>query len=167
MVPSFLSIFWSILWGLILFGSILFLAYVSTKFLGTKISAKMRGKHIKIVDSLALGFDKQIYLIKVGEQFFLASSSNKAINFLIGMDKDSIKISDEDLELLDRQQGPNENMFKNYFEMFKNTSQKNKDVDEYEMPNPDANRFRQNLNKLKGIMLNINSKEDGDEKLNE
>lgn len=165
-----MSGFWGLLLGLIyfliLFGSIIFLAYISTKFLGTKVSGKMRGKHFRIIDSVVLGFDKQIFLIKVGEQIFLTACSNKVINSITLLDRDVLKLTDEEIKELE-QQPENKDSFKNYLDMFRNVSKKEPFENNNMKPELESNNFRQNLNKLKGILSRINSQENGDEKLNE
>lgn len=168
-MPNMLNYFLGLFYFLILFGAILFLAYVSTKFLGAKVSRGMRGKYIKVVDSVTLGFDRQVHLVKVGEQLLLISSSNKNIRFLAVLDKSLIKLSEEDLRQLEGEQQINvNNTFKNYFEMFKNISGKNGNITgEDNAVSETANKFNQNLNKLKGIFSKINSEKNGDEKPNE
>ncbi|MGE5473463.1 MAG: flagellar biosynthetic protein FliO [Ignavibacteriales bacterium] len=165
-----MSGFWSFFLGLIyfvvIFGSIIFLAYVSTKFLGTKASGKMRGKYFRIIDSVVLGFDKQIFLVKVGEQIFLTACSNKVINSITLLDKDVLKLTDEEMKSLE-QQPENKDSFKNYLDMFRNTSKKEHFDNDSVQSEQESNNFRQNLNKLKGILSRINSQENGDEKLNE
>ncbi|MGE5329255.1 MAG: flagellar biosynthetic protein FliO [Deltaproteobacteria bacterium] len=165
-MPGFWSLFLGLIYFLILFGAILFLAYVSTKFLGTKVSGKMRGKHFRIVDSVILGFDKQIFLVKVGEQLFLTACSNKVINSITLLDKDAIKLTEEEIKVLE-QQPENQDSFKNYLDMFRKISKKDS-VDNIDITSDnESNKFKQNLNKLKGILSRINSQENGDEKLNE
>jgi len=168
-MPGFWNLFLGLVYFLILFGSIIFLAYVSTKFLGTKVSGKMRGKHFRIIDSVILGFDKQIFLVKVGEQLFLTACSNKVINSITLLDKDTLNLSEEEIKVLE-QQPENQEGFKNYLDMFRNMSKKEskESVENINMKQDnESNNFRQNLNKLKRILSRINSQENGDEKLNE
>lgn len=165
-MPNMWNYFFGLFYFLILFAAILFLAYVSTKFLGVKVSRGMKGKYIKVVDSITLGFDKQVYLVKVGDQLLLISSSNKNIRFITHLDKNLITLDEEDLKMLDEDSPVNFNSaFKSYFETFRNKSSKSGDtvVDE---STETANRFSQNLSKLKGIFSKINSEKNGDEKLN-
>ena len=166
-MSGFWSLFWGLIYFLILFGSILFLAYVSTKFLGAKASGKMRGKYFRIIDSVVLGFDKQIFLVKVGEQLLLTACSNKVINSITLLEKDVLRLTEEEMKALE-QPPENQDGFKNYLDMFKNLSKKESTVKNDETnTNNESNNFRQNLNKLKGILSRINSQENGDEKLNE
>lgn len=165
-MSGFWSFFLGLIYFLIIFGSILFLAYICTKFFGTKAAGKMRGKYFRIVDSVVLGFDKQIFLIKVGEQFFITACSNKTINFISLLDKDVLKLTEEEIKELE-QQPENQDIFKTYLDMFRNSSKKESSLNDGSNINKESNKFTQNLNKLKGILSRINTQENGDEKLNE
>ena len=155
-----------LLFFIIFFAATLFLAYVSTKLLGSKVSKGMRGKHLRVIDSIGLGFDKQIHLIKVGEQMLLVSSSNKDLKFMTLLDNDIVKLTKE--EFVEQvQQTSIDNVFKSYLEMFKNMSKKADKTEMQEVSKDDENKFNNNLNKLKGIFSKIKSEKNGDEKPNE
>ena len=65
----------SLLTILIALGSVCFLAFITTKFIGKKSGGIMKSKHMKVIDSLSMGFDKTLYLIQVGKQYVLMCSS--------------------------------------------------------------------------------------------
>jgi len=52
----------------VVFGSVLFLAYVTTKFIGTRTNKIVKGKYIKIIETVNLGFDSRLHLVKAGEE---------------------------------------------------------------------------------------------------
>ena len=83
--------FISLLTILIAVGSVMFLAYVMTKFVGKKSSGMIKSKYMKIVDTLSLGFDKNIYLVQVGEQFVLMHMSVKGLEFICNIERELIK----------------------------------------------------------------------------
>lgn len=64
------------------FGSILFLAYITTRLLATKAQNVMKGKYINVVETISLGVDKKLHLVKIEETYMLISSSGKSIEFL-------------------------------------------------------------------------------------
>ena len=64
------------------FGAIAFLAYVASKYLGGKSKKVMSGKYISIIETVSLGLDKHIHLVKVEDQFVLIASTSKTIDFL-------------------------------------------------------------------------------------
>lgn len=83
--------FISLLTILIAVGSVMFLAYVMTKFIGKKSTNMIKSKYMKIVDSLSFGFDKTIYLVQVGEQFVLMYMSVKGMEFICNVEPELIK----------------------------------------------------------------------------
>lgn len=159
------KVFFGVFYFSILFAAILFLAYVSSKLIGSKMSSGMKGKHIKVVDSITLGFDRQIYLIKAGEQLLLIASSNKTIQFLTLIDKNMITITEEDLKLTEKEQKVTiNNLFKNYLDIFKGSAKHKGNTDNELISDTETNRFKKNLNNLKDVFSKINSEKNGDEK---
>jgi flagellar biosynthetic protein FliO len=75
-----------ILLFLVIFGAILLLAFYTTRFIALKAGSMMRGKHIRIVDTVSLGADKKLFLVKAGSRYFLLSSSGKNIEFISEID---------------------------------------------------------------------------------
>lgn len=82
--------FFSILTIIITLGCVIFLAYVMTKFVGKKSMNMMKSKYMTVVDSLSMGFDRTIYLVKVGEQYVLMYSSTKGFEFICNVDSGKI-----------------------------------------------------------------------------
>ncbi|NTV91580.1 MAG: flagellar biosynthetic protein FliO, partial [Clostridiales bacterium] len=80
---------------IVLFGAILFLAYVATKFVAGKSGKAMKGKHINVIETVSLGPDKRLHLIKAGNQYMLISSTSKQVQFL-----DRVDIPEEEDESL-------------------------------------------------------------------
>ena len=75
--------------GLILiFFSILFLTYITTKYIGGNAGKITKRKHLHVIETICLGRDKYLYLIKAGKDYILISSSNKGLQMLgnIGVD---------------------------------------------------------------------------------
>ncbi len=145
---------------IVVFGAILFLTYVATRFVAGKTSKAMKGKHISLVETVSLGTDKRIHLIKAGGQHFLISSTSKQVQFL-----DRVEIQEESPE--PDYENPLENNvfdFKKLFDKYVN-NYRNKKVDG-ENPatdggqpsrsgqlevKPDDIFFRSNLDKLRSI----------------
>ncbi len=67
---------------LLTFGAILFLAYITTRVIAGKASRSIKGRYIQIVDTISLGVDKKIHLVKVDKQFILIATSGKNVVFL-------------------------------------------------------------------------------------
>jgi len=73
---------------MLIFVSILFLTYITTKYIGRNAGKVAKGKHLHIIETICLGKDKYLYLIKAGNDHILVSSSNKGIDMLGNIDMD-------------------------------------------------------------------------------
>lgn len=135
--------FISLLTILIAVGSVMFLAYVMTKFVGKKSSGMIKSKYMKIVDTLSFGFDKSIYLVQVGEQFVLMHMSVKGMEFICNIDPELIKPT-----IANTPVDENKN-FGKYFDFFK-TENMNKEAKR-------KNEVNENINKLRDLFNNRNS----------
>ncbi|MEN8908247.1 MAG: flagellar biosynthetic protein FliO [Clostridiales bacterium] len=140
---------------LIVFGSILFLVIVVTKLIGYRAKQAMNGKYINVLESVSLGIDKNIFLVKVSNEYILLSSSGKKIDFLT-----SVKID----ELIETDQAKsNENFsFKSIFDKYVKKELK-KDSDTYKSTN--KNIFNYNIARMKKIVNKVSTKDkkNGDE----
>jgi len=73
--------------GLLLaFGAILILCYFTTIFIGKKYSGRSKNKHMKVVETLSLGLDRCLYIILVGNRYFLFLSSKKGLEMISEID---------------------------------------------------------------------------------
>ncbi len=61
---------------------VLVILLITTKFLAYKSKAMMKGKYMHIVESLSLGVNNRLHLIRVDKEFFIISASNKNVEFL-------------------------------------------------------------------------------------
>ncbi len=132
--------FISLLTILIAVGSVMFLAYVMTKFVGKKSSGMIKSKYMKIVDTLSLGFDKNIYLVQVGEQFVLMHMSVKGLEFICNIEPELIKPTIANT--------PNESTksFGKYFDFFKTENKLNS--------SKNGNEVNENIKRLRDLFNN-------------
>lgn len=95
---------------------ILYLAYLASKYLGGATARQSSAKHIKLLDSMAVGQDKAIAAIKVGSRQFLIGITSGGISNLG-------ELSDEDVEemLIETEASPTQQKFA---EMFNKLSKK-------------------------------------------
>ncbi|MFZ5987428.1 MAG: flagellar biosynthetic protein FliO [Bacillota bacterium] len=155
---------------LVVFGSILFLAYATTKYIGTRTSKIMKGKHIDIIETVSLGFDSRLHLVKAGEEFVLISSSGKNVQLLTTVRIDNYSADEEKL-----QNGTFnfKEVFDKYIQGFKGRQNNNKSFTESlnseSKSNSENEVFRHNLVKLRTITSGIEKHMtvDGDEYTNE
>lgn len=55
---------------------------LTTKYLAYKSKKMMKGNYMKIIESLSLGVNNRLYLVKVDKEFFIISATNKNVEFL-------------------------------------------------------------------------------------
>ena len=79
-----------IIYFIVVFGLILAVAYFTTKFLAKRGMVNNKNKSIKVVESISMGIDKNIVLIKAGSQYFLVASTPKSLSLLAEIDKDKL-----------------------------------------------------------------------------
>lgn len=81
---SQIGVFLGTILGIIL---ILYLAYISTKFIGKRYAVKSGGsKKIKILDSVSVGKDGSIMIVRAGEKVFLVGAASGGINLISELD---------------------------------------------------------------------------------
>ncbi|NLI58995.1 MAG: flagellar biosynthetic protein FliO [Clostridium sp.] len=131
----------------LVFGSILFLAYVTTKYIGKRTGRVMKGKYVTVIETVSLGFDSKLYLVKVADEFILISSSGKNVQML-----KTIEINEEKEDI--NENSSNIVNFKDFFQKCLNNF-KMKDGNEY-IKNLDKNVDKGNFENCKGEKLKRN-----------
>ena len=72
------GIFYFIFMSAVIIGA----AYLVTRLIAKRSIASGGNKNLKVVETLSLGLDKSLMLIKAGEQYLLLGSTPKGITFL-------------------------------------------------------------------------------------
>ncbi|NJD02748.1 MAG: flagellar biosynthetic protein FliO [Ruminiclostridium sp.] len=153
-----IKIYFEVILFLLGFGALLFLTYVTTRYIAGKSSKAMKGRHLSIIETISLGTDKRIHLVKAGEKHILIASTSKSIEFLT------------DLSISEEESSNNNSVhetqnifdFKSIFEKYMNIYKNKKNVifkPETDMSanNSGGERFKFNLEKLKHITQKINT----------
>jgi flagellar protein FliO/FliZ len=87
---------WLELLGVVLvFGSILFLAYVAAKYVGKKAAGSMKSKHMQVVEQISLGLDKRLILVRVGTDYFLFLSGKREFKMVARVRPDKVAESEQ------------------------------------------------------------------------
>ncbi len=151
----------------IVFGSILFLAYVTSRFIANKSGRAVKGRNINIIETVSLGLDSKLHLVKVGEEFVLISVSGKNVQLLTKVNLDGYTETD-----LSSVGNPFDfkDIFEKYIQSFKGRQNGKGDIKPQEDKNgSDDNSFRRNLVKLRTLTSNIGKYDttSGDEDTNE
>lgn len=149
---------------LFVFGSILFLAYVTTRFIGNKAGKALKGKYLNIIETVSIGTDKRLHLVKVAEQYILIASSGKSIEFLTNVNLKGYQPEEpgENVEQFDFK-----SVLEKYVPGLKNGLKTGIDGSSDTRTPYQADRkvFSNNLSKLRNITANVKDAtgKDGDE----
>lgn len=155
---------------LYLFGfcALLFLTYVTTKYIGQKQNKSMKSKNISVIETVMLSADKRLHLVKAGKEYVLIASTTKSVEFLAKVD------IEEDVQ----QGAETENkgntfdfkyLFDKYAGQYRNNREKDRNRERAESPQDmsDGNDFKSNLSRLKRIVNKNQVEENGDDNTNE
>lgn len=153
-MAAVLGTFGQLAYFIFMSGIILGITYVVTKFIAKKGAPGRSNKNLKLVETMALGVDKSVMLIKVGEQHLLIGSVPKNLVFLSVIDSDKLNLS-EDLE-----------GYGEYDESLEELLKQNGYQDDYQgdyasgdQDNHYISSVKQNLKKLKSIVRGSKSNE--------
>lgn len=161
-----MNAFFSFIVYLLILGSILFLAYVITRYIAMKAGRSLRGRNIKIIESVSLGIDRGLFLVKVGKQLFLLSSTNKGIELLTSVNGEDIEETAGEPDGL-----PTGTVIAEKFSKYLESVRSYLKVEDKPINTQNGDRqgtetesaFSRNLDRLKGMFSKPNTKNDGNE----
>lgn len=107
---------WEYIGILIVFGLVLLLCYYTTRLLGKKFSGSVKNKVMNIVETLPLGFDRCLYVIRAGKKHYLFCSSKKGLEYLTEIEVDEETMTSDNSEGPD--QSENRFSFRSIFENY-------------------------------------------------
>lgn len=136
--------FFKAIYYIVMFALILAAAYYVTKFLAKKGMVQGKTKTMKVVESMPLGVDKSLHLIKVGTQYFLIGSASKNMFLISELDEE---------KLFQCQEGDILNLDEIEAAGYKEAIQA-KDFKDY------LSSVKQNVHKLKSIVRGSNDNEE-------
>ena len=87
--------FFKLVYALIVFLMILGVSYYFSRFIGRKVTGK--NKLMKHIESLSFGNDKSIHIVKICDEFYLISCSQKGVYLLDKLTKDGLKDAINDI----------------------------------------------------------------------
>lgn len=91
---SLISQIGTVLMTLVGFIVILYLAYISTKYIGKKYSLRgSGGKNIKVLENCSVGRNKSFAIIKAGDKTILVGITDTNINFLCELDESELSFN--------------------------------------------------------------------------
>ncbi len=75
--------------SIIVLGGILYLAYTASRYIGLSAARQSSAKHIRLLDTLSLGSERAILVVKIGErQLLLGVTSGGIVNLAELAEKD-------------------------------------------------------------------------------
>lgn len=80
---------------------ILAAAYFTTRYVGKKSAAVLGGRNIQIIEKVVLGLDKTLFIVKVGEHYYLLAAGKQNIVLLTEVSKEEIKLSQKEAHGMD------------------------------------------------------------------
>ncbi len=89
------STLYGILYFLFMSAVILGAAYYVTRILAKRGINPAKNKNLKVMETVPLGIDKSLLLVKVGEQYLLLGSTQKSISLLSAIDKEKLTVTSE------------------------------------------------------------------------
>jgi flagellar protein FliO/FliZ len=83
---------YGILYFLFMTAVILVAAYYFIRYLSKKTFNNAANKNLRIIETVSIGIDKSLLLVKVGDQYFLFGSTQKSITLFSEMDPEKLII---------------------------------------------------------------------------
>lgn len=72
---------------------ILIAAYTITKLIAKNSSTFIKGRNIKVIEKIALGIDKSMYLINVGTAYYIIAVGKQNIELIDKISEESLKFN--------------------------------------------------------------------------
>lgn len=152
------------------FCSLLFLTYVTTRYIGRKQIRVMKSQNISVLETVMIGTDKRLHLVKAGNRFLLIATTSKSVVFLTTVDMDESgdkAVSGEEKEA----RFDFKSIFEKYTGMYRTKKEKSGNKPENDIPQgmAEEKKFKSNLGKLRTIIneSHYQDKENGDDSTNE
>jgi flagellar biogenesis protein FliO len=158
----------------------LYITYLTTKFVAIKQSKAYTGKHISVEETVFLGKDRCLHLVRAGKQYLLISSTAKSVELLTTVDIDSSSPQEkEQVPPKTAQLFDFKSILEKYTGMLKNKKAKisvkieeevNRiDISELKQHTPEGQLFRNNLEKIKKMTQKTQKQlpKNGDDTTNE
>lgn len=82
-----------IAWLILIFSLVIFLAYFVTKFVSLKAINYSKSNNLEIIDRIAIGRDKYLYIIKAGNKYILIGTSGNYISRLKDLKEEELNIT--------------------------------------------------------------------------
>jgi flagellar protein FliO/FliZ len=91
--------FFRTIYYLLMIALILAAAYYVTKFLARRSHKQHKTRSLKLIESMSLGVDRNLHIVKAGNQYFLIGSASKNIVLLSELDREMLFSEQQGLDI--------------------------------------------------------------------
>jgi flagellar biogenesis protein FliO len=138
---------------------ILFLTYVTTRYIAQKQNKTMRGKNISVMETVMLGPDKKLHLVKAGNSYVLIASTSKSVEFMSTVEMDESEAIEDSSENMDNR-FDFKAILEKYSGMYRAKKQRSSPINNEGTSNQvNGDGFKTNLERLKTIINSNKHKE--------
>ena len=96
---SIIGRIFTVIGTLIIFAVILYLAYLTTKFLGKRYSTgSSGGKNLKVLETMYISQDKMLLIVKAGEKTILVGCAKDHMEYLCDVDSSQLVFNTDNQE---------------------------------------------------------------------
>ncbi len=107
LISSSLDSVFQLIVVLLIFVFVLFITYITTRWLGGIQKAKSNNKNLQIVETIAVGNNKFVSIIAVGKKYIVVSVGKDEVHMLTQLEEEDLK----DLSYLNQTSGMNGESF--------------------------------------------------------
>lgn len=104
LLSSSLNSFLQLVGALLIFAFVLLITYLTTKWIGGYQKTQMTGSNLQVVESMRIGNNKLIQLIRVGEKYIVVAIGKEEVTMLAEVPAEQLKEitqdSQEDFQVL-------------------------------------------------------------------
>lgn len=97
LLSSSLTSFLQLIGVLVIFVLVLAITYVVTKWIGGMQQTQMSGKVLRVLDSVRIGDNKYVQILKTGEVYLVVAVGKDEVTMLAKLTEDEIGLTEEEI----------------------------------------------------------------------
>lgn len=83
---------WRIVFTFIAAALIIYLSYLSSKYIGKGVNRSASSRYMRLIDRIAVGQDRHIAVLQIGERYMLVGIAQGQINVLSELSEDDLML---------------------------------------------------------------------------
>ena len=96
-MTSTLHSFMQLLGTLVIFAAVIFLIFLTTKWMGGFQRARSNNRNLRLIESIGVGNNKFIAIVEAAGKYLVVSVGKDEIHLLCELDADALSISEEEV----------------------------------------------------------------------